>query len=170
MADTGDRILAQLQALSEDVAALKRVSVVTGAPSVSSLELPSKPEPNLSKQANQDQFKFCTKLASHVNAALSCLTRDEDGPSWQLNHLQRDPLSTLAYELEQARDVIAQRQKLIRLADRSELGWAVVPFYLADPLAEDEDDEKRIKAACKAAAEQRLKAQKQKASGGFDFR
>jgi hypothetical protein len=42
------------------------------------------------------------------------------------------------------------RQKLIGLADRSELGWRVVQQYLADPIEDDADNEKRIK---KSAAE-----------------
>ena len=33
-------------------------------------------------------------------------------------------------------------QKVIRLVDRSELGWAVVNEYREDKLAEDSDDEK----------------------------
>ncbi len=42
------------------------------------------------------------------------------------------------------RKLIAKRQKLIRIADRSELGWGVVAEYTADELADGSDDEKRL--------------------------
>ena len=35
--------------------------------------------------------------------------------------------------------------------DRSDLGWRVVQHYVADPIADDMEDEKRIKKATKAA-------------------
>ena len=53
------------------------------------------------------------------------------------------------------------REKLIKMADRSELGWRVVQHYLADPIADSVDDEKRIKNATKSAAAE-LKAVQEK--------
>ena len=32
-------------------------------------------------------------------------------------------------ELEQGRDLIFKRQKVVKLADKSELGWGTVKFY-----------------------------------------
>ncbi|XP_011405606.1 PREDICTED: uncharacterized protein LOC100639089 [Amphimedon queenslandica] len=49
-------------------------------------------------------------------------------------------------------NLVTHRQKLIKLADRSEHGWRVVKEYESDSLAENEDDEKRIVKAEKAAA------------------
>ena len=49
--------------------------------------------------------------------------------------------------------------KLIKLADKSEGGWATVAEYLTDELASDSDDEKRIK---KAEAEAQKKRKKKK--------
>ena len=46
---------------------------------------------------------------------------------------------------------LAHRQKLIKLADRSESGWAVVEEYDADALADNSDDERKIEKAEKAA-------------------
>ena len=46
--------------------------------------------------------------------------------------------------LDEGIKVIEVRQKHIRIADRSELGWAVVTAYENDVLASDEEDEKRI--------------------------
>ena len=60
--------------------------------------------------------------------------------------------------LERAREAIekgvwllSERQKLIKIADRSEFGCGVVAEYTADKLAEDSDDEKWLDKAEKAA-------------------
>ena len=68
--------------------------------------------------------------------------------------------------LKKGRAVIAERQKLIKIADRSELGWAVVNEYTADELAENSDDEKRMEKAAerKAARKRKAPAEKSKAS------
>ena len=63
--------------------------------------------------------------------------------------------------LKQGRAMVAERQKLIKIADRSELGWAVVHEYTADELAANSDDEKRMEKAEKAA--ERKAARKRKA-------
>ena len=49
------------------------------------------------------------------------------------------------------RKLIAERQKLIKIADHSELDWAVVSEYTADELADDSNDEKRLEKAEKSA-------------------
>ena len=54
---------------------------------------------------------------------------------------------------------IQDRQKLIRIADRSDFGWDVVNEYEADELAADSEDEKKISKAEKAAEQ---KCQKKK--------
>ena len=56
-------------------------------------------------------------------------------------------------------DMISHRQKLVQLADSSELGWRVVAEYEANPLASDSDDEKRIYKA-EARASRKMKADK----------
>ena len=57
--------------------------------------------------------------------------------------------------------MIAHRQKIIRLADSSELGWRLVNEYETNPLASDSDDEKRMYKA-EARANRKLKAEKSK--------
>ena len=57
--------------------------------------------------------------------------------------------------------MLTYRQKLIQMADRSELGWRVVHEYESNPLAEDSEDEKKIYKA-EARANRKLKAEKAK--------
>ena len=53
--------------------------------------------------------------------------------------------------LRRGKDALAHRQKLIKVTDRSELGWAVVAEYETDGLAADSDDEKRLERAERTA-------------------
>ena len=47
--------------------------------------------------------------------------------------------------LKKGSEMIAERQKLIKIADRSEQGWKTAQEYERDPVASDSDDEKRIR-------------------------
>ena len=64
--------------------------------------------------------------------------------------------------------MLKDHQKAIRLADRSELGWAVVNEYGEDELAEDSDDEKRIAKAV-ATTERKAAQLKKSHSGGGGY-
>ena len=55
------------------------------------------------------------------------------------------PSTVLALErakeaLKKGRKFISERQKLIKISDRSEHGWGVVQEYTADKFAEDSGD------------------------------
>ena len=63
--------------------------------------------------------------------------------------------------LKEGKDALAHRQKLIRVADRSELGWALVAEYEADSLAVDSDDEKRLERA-ERTVERKVAAKRRK--------
>jgi hypothetical protein len=58
-------------------------------------------------------------------------------------------------------DVIKQRQKLIKLVDSSDDGWRVVNEYIANPLADDSDDENKIHKA-QSRADSKIKKEKLK--------
>lgn len=70
------------------------------------------------------------------------------------------------YSYFSAKSMIAQRQKLIKMADASELGWRVVNEYVTNPLASDSEDEKRIYKA-EARATRKYKAEKSKKTRRF---
>ena len=52
------------------------------------------------------------------------------------------------------------RQKLIKIADHSELGWRMVAKYEADKLASNSEDEKKLEEAKKSAERKAVKRRK----------
>ena len=84
----------------------------------------------------KDQFVTTAKQLELVNLP--------EGP-------QRQAIDKAKEELKQGLDKIAARQKRIKVADRSEYGWATVDEYEQDQLAADEEDAKRLEKAEKAA-------------------
>ena len=89
--------------------------------------------PDFKKKGNKKQFEFNIKVQDSLQRATE--------------HLENDDKVSALEELKQGNDLIKQRNKLIRLADRSDNGWAVVNEYITDTLASDSDDEKRIRRA-----------------------
>ena len=90
------------------------------------------------KKVHEEQAFFNDSIAEHIsNADLQLLRAARllaDGPV-------KTALEKAKLSLKGGKDALAHRQKLIRVTDRSELGWAVVSEYEADSLAVDSDDE-----------------------------
>ena len=63
--------------------------------------------------------------------------------------------------MQQGTKAISERQKLIRLADRSEYGWQLVEAYQRDELADNEKDAKKIEEAEKAVELKNRRKRKQ---------
>ncbi len=57
--------------------------------------------------------------------------------------------------LNQCNDEINYRNKLIKLADKSETGWATVNEYIDNDLADNSDDDRKIRRAENAAKAER---------------
>ena len=55
---------------------------------------------------------------------------------------QQTTIQKAVLELDNGSKAIATRQKHIRIANRSELGWNVVAAYESNELANDSEDEK----------------------------
>ena len=62
--------------------------------------------------------------------------------------------------MEAGEALLLNRQKMIKLADRSELGLSVVEEYEADELADNSKDEKKIARAEKEAERKAIKRKK----------
>ena len=58
-------------------------------------------------------------------------------------------------------NLLNNRQKIIKIADSSDLGWRVVQEYEANPLADDSEDEIKLLKA-ESRAERKVKAEKSK--------
>ena len=81
------------------------------------------------------QFIHNAAVQDHLLAIVNCLT-------------QKCPDSAKALtSANQALEAIQKRQKLIKLADKSKAGWLAVEECESDELADNSDDEKRIKKA-----------------------
>ena len=94
--------------------------------------------PTFKREGNKQQYEHGEKVLSFLEATFQSI--------------QSLDIDCAKSNLSDAIKTVQERQKLIRLADRSDLGWGVVKEYVADDLATDSSDEKRIKKAEKAAA------------------
>ena len=57
--------------------------------------------------------------------------------------------------VDEGKELILKRQKLIRIADKSADGWKVVDEYVLDELGTGSEDKKRLKKAKEAASRKR---------------
>ena len=70
-------------------------------------------------------------------------------------------------ELKEGEKKLAHRNKLILIVDSAEEGWEVVNKYQHRDLADDSDDDKRIRQAEARASQKRRHAQSQKKRPNF---
>ena len=84
-------------------------------------------------KGNQKQYLFNAAIEDHNMFVLDLLKKGENSKAMKA--------------IENILELIQKRQKLIKLADKSEGGWLVVQEYEQEELADDSDDEKRIRKA-----------------------
>ena len=114
--------------------------------------------PSFKKKGHEVQYK-------HNERVKLCITKAGDTiNNWKLD--------TCLEKLNEGKEQIASRQKLILLADKSEYGWKTVSEYVDKELADNEEDAKKIKKAEKEAQRklnETRNAKKTRASsrGGF---
>ena len=68
--------------------------------------------------------------------------------------------------LTRGKKLLLEREKLIKIADRSEFDWGVVAEYTADELADDSDDENQLDKAKKAAERKAGKRKRKRVEPG----
>ena len=105
------------------------------------------------KKGNECQYKANKEVKERLEVAASYLDRVKAVSG-------KEHLNLAKKEIAKGTSFLARREKLIKLADRSESGWAVVEEYNADVLADDSDDEKKIEKAENAAERKLAKRRK----------
>ncbi len=103
---------------------------------------------------NKRQYDFNTDIVDRLDT-LSAMVSARSGTAQTLDFL-RD-----------IRKVLTRRNKLIRLADKSDAGWGVVEEYEKDELASDSGDERKIRQAeFRASRKRALKRKRPSVSPG----
>ena len=89
-------------------------------------------------KGNEQQFNFNRKVIRTSTAVVKALESGNIGKAKE--------------ELNEGISLLTNRQKIIKLADKSEFGWATVQEHVCDDLVDDEADVSKIKKAEKRAA------------------
>ena len=103
------------------------------------------------RKGNETQFHVNYTVGEHLSAATSRL--DSIMPENEENAYS---LKRARDEIGDAMDALEHRNKMVKLADMSDSGWAVVNEYETHQLAADSDDERRMQKA-EARAARKLK-------------
>ena len=106
-------------------------------------------EHKFKRRGNEVQYKLNLQVKSKIESATCQLNRDS---------ISEDNIKQAVASLSEGTQLLADRQKLILLADSSELGWRVVDEYESHEIAENSDDEKKIRRAT-FQAERKAKVQ-----------
>ena len=86
-------------------------------------------------------------------------------------YLKSESFGKAKRELEESSELVLRRMKAVKLADRSEYGWATVSEYLSDAeLASNSEEEKRIYRSERRAERKIKERQRQKKEKRAKFR
>ena len=139
--------------LRDGFASLKRELSEEHDSAVKRLKSAVTPTQKFKKKSNEKQFEVNTQVLDHVQSASSLL---QSTPPQVEKALE---------ELKEGEKKLAHRNKLILIADSAEDGWEVVNEYERRDLADDSDDDKRIRQAETRAFQKRRRAHSQKKIG-----
>ena len=110
-------------------------------------------QPALKKKDHQKQFQFNEDVRERLTEVSAAI------------HQMPVAVERAKTAIQEGMNPLKKRQKVIKIADRSDHGWATVEKYVEDELAEDSDDEKCLfraeaRAGRKAKAAQAAKLKK----------
>ena len=97
----------------------------------------SKASNSFKYKSNRLRYEFNVKVLDQLNAAKKKLVEGR--------------LYEVSEEINLSIQEITKRNKLVRFADKNQCGWAAVDEYQSDELAEDSEDDKKLRAAEKRA-------------------
>ena len=128
------RLLGAMEAMQNQMVAMKRELTQERSEANEQLvkKLKMDKKPSFKKKAHEKQFDFNEEVKDKLEEASTALNADPPA------------VEKAKKALKEGEVLIGQRQKLIKIADRSEHGWATVDEYMADELADNSDDEKRL--------------------------
>ena len=115
--------------------------------SLSKISAISNSDYRFKRRSNEEQFKLNGKIIEKIKQGE--------------RNIEFEFLEEAKENLQEATELLKQRQKLIRIADESELGWKVIDEYVKSEVASDEEDQKRIYRA-QARANTKVKAERAK--------
>ena len=109
------------------------------------------------RKGNKEQHKINTKIIKKMKEAQSNL---QDSP------MRNNQIDSATQRIGEGIDLLTHRQKLVKMADQSESGWKTVEEYQTNSLADNSEDEKRIRRADVRAA-QKMKAERKTKKSRF---
>ena len=99
-------------------------------------------------QSQLKKLKTETKASSSFNFKGNKVQYEFDSSLLEVvDKISRGNLSAANSELERVKSLIAKRYKLVRFADKSPAGWTAIEEYESDELADDSEDEKKLRSA-----------------------
>ena len=97
------------------------------------LKTETKASSSFNFKGNKVQYEFDSSLLEVIDGVVDKISRGN--------------LSAANSELERVKSLIAKRYKLVRFADKSPAGWTAIEEYESDELADDSEDEKKLRSA-----------------------